>query len=65
MVKNRSIGGSDMFGVDNDGQDIAKEVAWEDYESKWFNMPDQQGNKEWKRLNLEEWNSWGNKKKAV
>ena len=54
--------GSDMFGADSDDRDKAKKAAWEDYESKWFNMPDRQGNKEWKRLNLEEWKLMRQKK---
>ena len=63
--KNKSMGGSDMFGADSNDRDKAKKAAWENYESKWFNMGDQQGNKEWKRLKLEEWKLMRQQKKAV
>ena len=62
--KNKSSGGSDMFGADSNDRDKAKKTAWEDYESKWFNMGDQQGNKEWKRLKLEEWKLMRQQKKG-
>ena len=62
--KNKSMGGSDMFGADSNDRDKAKKAAWEDYESKWFNMGDQQGNKEWKRLKLKEWKLMRQQKKG-